>query len=235
MRRVLAVARYAIHTNVRTPFTWTGAALLVGVALIGPVISLRNHGIWGFDPQMLGTGYAFGALFVIRSGLVEQRVGGVGDFLRVNFMGPVEHMAAAILSLLAAWLLYSGFAFVVALALSIGDLGLAAWTVWLLLLTLGLLLPFALMVECVSDLRTPLFVPGFIYFAAMLSLSATLGYARTATLLGLNADRSWPASSLPLAARAGVALVAGLAVVLAATWLRGRGRTERLRRAREGG
>lgn len=232
IRRVLALARHSVHTNLRTPFTWTGAALLVAVSLLGPVISLRNHGTWSFDPEMLGTGFAFGALFVVRSGLVEQRTGGLQDFLRVNFITPSQHVLAAVLSLTATWLLYSAWAFAVALALSAGDAGLAAWTVWLLALTLGMLLPYALMVECASDLRTPLFVPGFIYFAGLFILAAALGYQRMAELLGLNADRAWPASSLPLAARAGVSLVVGFALVLLLTRVRARGRRAREVRAR---
>lgn len=232
IRRVLAVARHSVHTNLRTPFTWMGAALLVTVSLLGAVISLRNHGSWALDPEMLGTGFAFGALFVVRSGIVEQRVGGLQDFLRVNFITPSEHVLAAVLSLTAAWLLYTAFAFAVALVLSGGDVGWAAWTVWLLALTLGMLLPFALMVECASDLRTPLFVPGFIYFAGLFALAAALGHQRMAGLLGLNADRAWPASSLPLAGRAGVSLLGGFAVVLLVAWARAQGRRRRERRAR---
>ena len=231
IRRVLALARHSVHTNLRTPFTWAGAALLIAVSLLGPVIALRNHGGWAFDPEMLGTGFAFGALFVVRSGLVEQRMGGLQDFLRVNYLTPSEHVLAAVLSLTATWLLYTAFALAVALVLS-GDAAWAAWTVWLLALTLAMLLPFALMVECASDLRTPLFVPGFIYFAALFALAAALGYQRMAALLGLNADRAWPASSLPLAARAGVSLVVGFALVLLVTWARARGRRRRERRAR---
>ncbi|HUG40176.1 MAG TPA: hypothetical protein VMM12_06820 [Longimicrobiales bacterium] len=231
IRRVLALAGHAVHTNLLTPFTWTGAVLLLGVSLLGPAISLRNEGVWAFDPEMLGTGYAFGALFVIRSGLVEQRMGGLQDFLRVNFVTPVEQVTAAVLGLLATWVLYAGCALLIALVLSLGDLGLAAWTVWLLFLTTGILLPFALMVECVSDLRTPLFVPGFVYFAAMFALAAALGYQRMAALLGLTADRAWPPSSLPLAARAALSLAAGFALVLVLTWTAGRGRARRVREA----
>ena len=231
-RRVLALAHHSVHTNLRTPFTWTGAALLPLVALLGPLISLRNHGAWAFDPEMLGTGFAFGALFVIRSGLVEQRMGGLEDFLRVNFISATEHMLAAILSLAATWLLYTACAFAVAVVLSGGDVGLAAWTVWLLALTLAMLLPFALMVECTSDLRTPLFVPGFIYFAGLFALAAALGYRRMAALLGLDADPAWPPSSLPLAARAAASLVVGFALILLTTWARGRPRREREKRAR---
>ena len=231
-RRALAVVRHSVHTNLRTPFTWTGAGLLLAVSLLGPVISLRNHGTWALDPEMLGTGFAFGALFVVRSGIVEQRTGGLQDYLRVNFISPSEHVLAAVLSILTAWLGYSAYAFAVGVALSGGDIGLAAWTVWLLALTLGMLLPFALMVECASDLRTPLFVPGFVYFAGLFALAAALGYQRMAGLLGLNADRAWPPSSLPLALRAGVSLVVGFALILVVTWARGLPRRQRERRAR---
>lgn len=231
-RRTLALARHSVGTNLRTPFTWTGATLLLAVSLLGPVISLRNHGTWAFDPEMLGTGFAFGALFVIRSGIVEQRTGGLQDFLRVNFISGSEHVLAAVLSLAASWLLYTAYAFAVGVVLSRGDVGLAAWTVWLLSLTLGMLLPFALMVECVSDLRTPLFVPGFIYFAGLFALAAALGYQRTAELLGLNADRAWPPSSLPLARRAGISLLVGFALILLVTRARGGRRRQRERRAR---
>lgn len=227
IRRTMALARHAFHTNLLTPFTWAGGLLLVAVALLGPVISLTRHGVWGFDADLLGTGFAFGALFVIRSGLVEQRAGGLQDYLRENFVTPLEHMAGVTLSLLATWIGYACFGFLVALLLSGGDAGLAAWTVWLLLLVTGLLLPFVLMVECVSELRTPLFVPGFLYFAALFTLSGLLGYQRTSDLMAMNADRAWPPSSLPLAMRAAISLIAGLALVFAGTWLRSQGRDRR--------
>lgn len=230
--RSLALARHAFHTNLRTPFSWAGGILLFVVALLGPAISLKHHGVWRFDADLFGTGFAFGALFVMRSGLVDQRAGGLQEFLRENFVTPLEHMTGAVLSLMATWLGYSLLGFLVALLLSGGDAGLAAWTTWLFLLTTGMLLPLLLMVECVSDLRTPLFVPGFIYFATLFTLSGMLGYQHTADLMALNADRSWPPSSLPLATRAAVALVTGLTFVLAGTWLRSR-RRERRRRVAE--
>lgn len=231
-RRSLAIARHALQTNLRAPFTWTGALLLFAVALLGPVISLKNHGVWRLDTDLLGTGFAFGALFVIRSGLVDQRTGGLQEFLRENFVTPLEHMAGVILSLMATWLAFSLLTFLVALLLSGGDAGLAAWTVWLLLLTTGMLLPVVLVVECVSDLRTPLFVPGFIYFAAIFTMAGLVGSQRAAHLMALNADRSWPPSSLPLATRAAVSLGVGLTLVLVGTWLRAR-RRERRRAAAE--
>lgn len=231
VRKSLALAGHAIGTNLRQPFTWAGAALLVAVSLLGPAVSIQNHGVWGFDADLLGTGFAFGALFVMRSGLVEQRIGGLQEFLRENFVTPVEHMGGMILSLLATWLLYTAVAFLVALLLSGGDLGLAAWSVWLLMLTSGLLLPFVLMVECVSELRTPLAVPGFVYFATLFTLAGLVGYERTADLMALNADRSWPPSSIPLAFRAGASLVGGIGLVFAATAVRARGRVRRRRAA----
>ncbi len=234
VRRSLALARHAFHTNLMAPFTWTGGILLFVVALLGPVISLKNHGVWGFDSGLLGTGFAFGALFVFRSGLAEQRTGGLQAFLRENFVTPLEHVTGAVLSLLATWIAFSVLAFLVGLLLSGGDAGLAAWTVWLLLLTTGMLLPPVLMVESVSDLRTPLFVPGFVYVAAIFTMAGLLGSQRTAEIMALNSDRSWPPSSLPLATRTAVALGAGLALVLAGTWLRSRRRARRRRAAETG-
>lgn len=218
----MAVARYALHTNLLTPFTWVGLALLAVVTLLGPAASVTSQGTWSFQPGLLGTGFVFGALFVFRSGLVEQRMGGLQTFLRENFISPMEHVLGAIISLLATWVGFALCTFLLALAVSAGDVGMAAWMAWVLFLASGLMLPFVLLVEAVSELRTPLFVPAFMYFAALLVMSAWLGQPRTSAILGLELDPARPSSSIPLAARTAAVLLLGFAAVLAGTWARAR-------------
>lgn len=234
-RRVVALARHAVHANLAMPFTWCGGAVVAGAALLGPVLSLWRFDTWALDGDLLGTGFAFGALFVVRSGIAEQRTGGLQDFLRLNFVTPLEHVAAAALSIVASWLVLAAFTWAGGAALSPGDVRAVTWTVWILLLGLGMLLPFALMVECASDLRTPLVIPGFVYFATLLTLGATMGPHEATALFGLNTDPASFRSSLPLAARAGVLFAAGTALVLGGTALRGRRARRRRRSARAAG
>ncbi|HSH44907.1 MAG TPA: hypothetical protein VK966_03570 [Longimicrobiales bacterium] len=232
IRRTLAVARYAFAANWRTPITWAGPAVLLGVTLLGPAVSLKNHGQWGFDETLLVAGYAFGALFALRSGLADHRIHGLDDFLRENFITPAEHMAAAFLCLAANLLAMLACMVVAGLAISLGDIGAVAWLTWMALLMTVLMLPFVLMVESASDLRTPLFVPAFAYLISMFVLVILVGFERTAGILALNADRTWPPSSLPLAGRAAFSLVVGLALVSAFTWIRSRPRQRREHHAR---
>ena len=233
MRRILGLARHAVHANLSMPFTRAGAALVAGVVLLGAILSLTREGRWALDADLLGTGLAFGAIFVIRSGLVEQRMGGLQDFLRVNFVTPLEHMAASVLSLVAAWLALGAWTWLVGVVVSLGDIGTVSWTVWVTMLVLGILLPFTLMIECVTDLRTPFVIPGFVWVAGLLTLGVTIGTQETITLLGLNTDPAWFPSSYPLVRRTLVTLALGFALVLAGTAIRGRARRRRELAARE--
>ena len=232
MRRTLALAGYALHANLLAPFTWTGAALVPGIALLGSLAALVQEGAWSYQPALLAVGFVLGAIFVIRSGLVEQRTGGLQDFLRTDFVSPAVHMSAAVLSLVATWLLFSAYTFIVALVLSGGDAGGAAWSAWTLSLRLGMLLPFVVMVEAAADVKTPLVVPGALYFALLFAVALFVGAPEAVELLGLDTDRAFPwRSSRPLAIRTAVSLVAGFALVLAGTAVRGRKRRGLLREA----
>jgi hypothetical protein len=221
--RSMALAAFAIRTNLRSTIARGGLLAFVAIAGLGPILSARNGQGWALDADLLFYGYLTGALFVLRSGLEQQRETGLTTFLRHNFATPVEHAAGAALSILGVWLFLTGVLWLVALACSGFDFGAAVWYAWVFGLALSLMLPFVIAVESVSSFRIPLILPVIVYLALMVVLALTIGEARMAALLGISADRADPASSLRLAARAGLIVPLGMATFMAATWVRNRG------------
>lgn len=222
--RISALARFAIRTNLRAPVTRGGLLALAAIAALGPIGSSTSGRGWALDADLLFYGYLTGALFVLRSGLEQQRGSGLLTYLRHNFASPMEHALGMVLSLLGSWLLLSATAFLLALLLSAGDIGAAAWYTWVFGLAAATLLPFVLMVESVASFRIPMLVPVLGYLALIIVVSIALDPERMVAILGFGADRSDPASSLRLAVRTGAALSVGLAAFLGGTWARSRRR-----------
>ncbi len=216
--RAAALAIFAFRTNVRSPITLGGLLAFGAISMLGPLLSLRSGQGWALDPDLLFYGYLTGGLFVLRSGLEQQRECGLQMYLRHNFATPLEHGLGAVLALLATWALLTGVLVVVALAGSGGDAASALWYAWALGVPLTLLLPFALMVEGVSTLRIPMIVPVLAYLVLAVFLALTVGEARMAAVLGLSPERGNPASSLDLAVRAGVMVPLGMSLFLAGVW-----------------
>lgn len=224
--RVMALAGFAIRANFRSAVTRGGLAAMVAVGAVGPVVGWRSGRGWSLDPELLVYGYIVGSIFVLRSGLEEQRVRGLMTFLRQNFVSPVEHAAGAVLALLGSWAALTGGLFATALAVG-GSPAEAVWYAWVCGLGVAVLLPFVLMVETVAELRIPMFLPVLGYLALAVVLSLWLDPQRMVAILGVAADPAHPASSLRLAARAVVVLSLGIGVFLAGTRAKGRGRRGR--------
>lgn len=220
--RSVALGRYALAANFRAPLARIGLVLVVVLALIGLLSQILRDGGWKVDPPFLFYGYALGGIFVVRSGLAEQREGELQTFLRLNFVTPVVHMLGAILSVLGSWLILTGFTFIVAAALSAGDVRMAAWFAWSYGLRIGMLLPLVLMVESVSTLRIPLFLPGVVWFAALITLTGVVGEERAIAIMSPAVEAGDFGSTVPIAVRAAGALVVGFLLVLAGTAARAR-------------
>jgi hypothetical protein len=217
--RSVALAGFSIRANLRSYLTLGGLVAFAAIALLGPVASLRNGHGWALDPDLLFYGYLTGGLFVLRSGLEQQREAGLQTFLRHNFCTPLEHGAGAVLALMGTWLLLTGLLFLLGLLCSAGDMAAAAWHAWSFGLALALLLPFVIMVESVSSLRIPMILPLIGYLALMVILALTVGEVRMVAILGVSVDRSDPASSLALAGRAGIVVTVGMPSFVAAVAL----------------
>jgi hypothetical protein len=220
---VLALAAFSLRTSLRMGVTRGGLAAFLTIAALGPVGSWRRGQGWAPDPDLLLYGYLVGALFAVRSGLEQQRESGLSGFLRHNMVSPVEHAAAAILSVLGSWAILTGTLFTASLLAGSGVSG-AAWHAWVFGLGLSVLLPFVVGIEAIADIRIPLLVPVLGYLALAVSLSLTLGVARTAAILGMGAEPGDLASSLRLVTRAALIVPPGFGLLLAATWARERWR-----------
>jgi hypothetical protein len=218
--RIMALGWFAMRTNLRSPMAIGGLVACGLVAALGPLLSWTGGRGWRVDGDLLFYAYLVGGLFVLRSGVEQQREGGLQAFIRHNLASPVEHALGAVVALLGAWLLLTGLLFLLTLLLSFGDVATAAWYAWAFGLALSLFLPFALMVESVSSFRIPLILPLILYMALAVGLALTVGEARTAAILGISADRSDPASSLRLAARAALVAPLGFAMFVASVWVR---------------
>jgi len=210
-RRAIALAGFAARTNLRTPLTWIGFGSLVALTLVGMLSSRLDEGTWQIDPAFLFYGYALAALFVVRSGLVEQREGGLETFLRVNFLGPLEHLAAILVSAGASSLALTACTLLLASLLSAGDVATASWYAWSYGLRVVMLIPFVVMVESVSTLRIPLFPPALAWFGSIVLLSFVLGEEQAVALMSPPVEVGDFGSTVPIALRAGAGLLAGCA------------------------
>lgn len=221
IRRILALARHNVHSVLRAPFTWTGVGLVPALPLVGGLATWVQEGAPRFQGGLLTLGALLGAIFVLRSGLVEHRVRGLQDVLRSGYVTPVEHVAAAVASLLALLLLLAAWVAAVGAILSGGDMGSGAWAGWLFLLRVGVLLPFVLATELLADVRTPLVLPGAFLLAALVMVALFVGAEAAVSLAGANVDRAFPwVSTGPLLVRAGVSMGVGFAALLVWTRLR---------------
>lgn len=227
LRRSVALARYALAYNLRTPYTWVGAALLVGLTVLGLYSSAAKGEGWALDFSFLFNGAMLGAIFGIRSGLIPQRTGGLQTYLRANFMSPIEHATGAILSLLASWLGLCAATFLLALILPGGGLTEAFWYTMNVGLRFGLLLPFVFMTETVSSIELPFFLPGVAYIGLLMTLVLTIGEVRAIAILAPPIVPGSLGSARPLLARFAVVNIVGFAAVIGVTAARAQRRVER--------
>lgn len=217
--RSMALARYALANNTRTPYTWVGGMLFIALAGLGLYSSARRGHGWTVDPSLLFDAGLIAAVFGVRSGLVAQRDTGLETFLRVNFVTPVEHMAGAIASLVASWLCVCTAVFLFSWLLPGGSMEAAAWTTTLFALRTGVLLPFVIMAESVTSIEIPFFLPGFAYFGLLITLVFVLGEVEALVLLAPPMTRGDWSSALPAAIRLAAVLPTGfVAVLLAVRW-----------------
>jgi hypothetical protein len=174
-RRVFALARYSVAGNLRTPYTWAGAALFLVLALLGLWGSARAGDGWVVNPSLTLDGALLATVFGIRSGLIVQRTGGLQTYLRMNFVSPGEHLAGATASLLASWLLVCIGLFVLNLVLPGGSLAEAAWQASFFAARTGVLIPFVLVAESTTTIDVPFFLPALLYFGLLAVLVFALG------------------------------------------------------------
>ena len=101
------------------------------------------------------------------------------------------------------------------------------WNASVFALRTGVLVPFVLMAESVSNIRLPFFLPGLAYVVLIMTLVMTLGEPRAVTMVAPPIDTGNIASLGPPALRLAVVMPAGLAAVLGLTAWRNRARAGR--------
>lgn len=222
MMHSLHVGIFSLRTNLRSPISRGGMIALAAIAALGPIGSWTSGQGPGVDGDLLFYGYLTGALFALRSGLEQQREGGMVTYLRHNLTTPVEHAVGMAVSLLGSWLVLSTVLFAVTLLYSGGDLASAAWYATAFALALAMLLPFTLMVEAVATFRIPLLLPVIGYLTLVVILALTVGEARMAAIMGFSVERGDPAGLLRLATRAAAIVALGTGLFLAGVGVRGR-------------
>jgi hypothetical protein len=218
----LAVCGFAMRTNLRSAVSRIGIAGMLALVAVGVLGSWTAGRGLVADPNFLFLGYLSAALFTFRSGVEAQRETGLFTFLRCNFVAPVDHGVAMVLSLLGSWAAITALLMVVSVAFSGGDPALAAWNAVAFGLVAMPFLPFTLMVESATSFRLPLLVPVLGYLIAAALLVAVVGEARAVEIVRFDLDAADPLSLLRFGARAGLVLAGGMAVYLAAVALRGR-------------
>lgn len=180
--RIVAVARFALWTNLRRGLTRGGGVLGIFLMLLGPVIAMARDLAWSFDEQFGFFGFLVIALFGLRSGLQEQKELGMMTFFRLNFLRPVEHALALVLSLLGSWVALCTVTFLAILIISGGRVGLAGWFAASWGVRTLLLLGFVPLVERVASFRLPLFVPALAYMTLLVTSTLLLPEAEAIAL-----------------------------------------------------
>lgn len=180
--RILAVARFALWTNLRQGLTRGGILLGIFLMLAGPVVAVARDLAWDFDEQFGFFGFLVIALFGLRSGLQAQRELGMMTFFRLNLLRPTEHALAMVLSLLGSWVALCTVAFVAILVISGGRTGVAAWYTASWGIRTLLLLGFVPLVERIASFRLPLFVPALAYMTLLVILTLLLPEAEAIAL-----------------------------------------------------
>lgn len=221
------MARFGVAGSLRTPYTCVAGGVLLAMTFLGLYSSARRGVGWQLSPAFLGDGALVAAVFGIRSGLVEQRAGGLQAFLRMNLLSPVEHMAGAVASLLAIWLILCGSIFVLALVLPGGGFQEATWEAWLFAVRTLPLLPFVIMTESVAGIQLPFFIPALVYFGLLLVLVALLGQEAVVAVVAPPVARGDLGSTLPRLVRAITVAVPGFLLVLLGTRMRSQRRSPR--------
>lgn len=221
--RTLAIAVFAAGTNLRMALTRAGLAAGAAILLLGSALSLSAGRGWALDPDLGFFGFLVAALFVLRSGLEEQRETGLADFLRHNLVSPLEHAGGMVLGLLATWIALCTGAFLVVVVASAGAGATAAWFAAAWGLRALLLLGFVPLVESAGRLRLPFILPVLAYFGLLIGAALVLGEAAALRLFA-PVERSDPASLRAVAVQASVTFAACTLLFLAATAARARAR-----------
>ena len=171
-RQTFALGGFALQCSIRSRIAIGGIIMGCAVMVLGAVVGIFNDLSWRFDPDFGFFGFLLMALFLVRSGLEEQRELGMADFFRQNFVTPTEHGLSLILTVLGASGVCCGITFVAILLISVGDVGLAIWAVGAWGTRLLLLVGVVPAVERLAPVRLPLLVPAMVYL--VLVVMATL-------------------------------------------------------------
>ena len=214
---VVAIAGFALLTNLRSWGTRLGIIAGVAIVMLGSAVTWHGGRGWTLDRDLGFYGCFVAALFLLRSGLEAQRATNLDTFLQRDLASPVQHSLGMAVSLLAAWGLFCAGTFATLLLASAGDIGTAAWYTASWGLRLLLLLGFVLWVEAFATIRLPLLLPALIYFGLLLVLTLVLDEERAMALF-LAVDRSRPSGLLRLGAHAlgGFVLSTGLFTLVSA-------------------
>lgn len=177
--RIIALARFAIATNLGHWLTRGGLLTGAAVMALGPVLSLRRGSGWSFDADIGFMGFIIMALFATRSGYRDQRDLGLATFIRHNLASRLEYALGMVLALVAAWASICSAAFLTVLLLAAVDPGTAAWhaAAWHTAawgLRLLVVLGFVPLVEAIASLRIPLVLPVLTYWGLVIALTVIL-------------------------------------------------------------
>lgn len=214
--RVAALCRFSTVSNLRSAPARIGAAVFLAVAFLGQVLARSRGGAAPDDDRLFGYAFLVGAVFLLRSGLAEQRRRGTDVFLRHNFLSPGEQIAGHAAALVLLLALYSVFCLGSAALFSGGDLRFAAWYTAVLGLGTALFLPAVLLVELLSDLRLPFVLVPVGLLLTMAVAEPIIGAGRLLAIMGLRFARYDPATLIPILVRTAVVLplVFGLIIAL---------------------
>lgn len=202
-RAVPAIAIFELRRIVRSSATLIVVATFPLVLMLGHSVSPAG----AEDDRYFGYAYLLVMFVTLRFRLATDRDLAFDEYVVTNLTTPSAYVVGKIIAVLTYLVSFGLYAFVVAVAVSAGDLRYGAWYAVLFTLVAWVFSPLVLLVEVVLRSRTPALVVGLLYVATgTLLVGVGAGPDHLLTAFGLHVEAYRPSTLQPLAVRAVLAV-----------------------------
>jgi len=191
--------------------TATGFVLFLAVLGVGSWFYWQALPPRPQDDRLFGDAYVLAALVALHAGIARDHRFQFDAFLANNVLAPRELYASKVCAAVLCILVASFCTFVVALAMSAGDIEYSAWYAMLLCLVALLFLPAVVLSELLFEIEYPVAIVALAFTAVLSVAGRASGARRILDALALGGERFDYSNLSRLALRAVIAiLVTGL-------------------------
>lgn len=202
---VWPIASFELRRRLRAGATVIGVVGFVVLLAVGHYLHWRALPPRPASARLFGYGYILAVIAAFHLGISDDRIRGMDRFLIGNLITPARYVAGKLLGSVIFLAGLGVFTFVVALALSLGDISYAAWYAISFTLVTWLFLPVMLVVELLMETRHGGAVVLVLFFAAVATLTPFYGSLTVGGWLGLQLEHLDFGTLVPLLVRAPIA------------------------------